>query len=101
MLEWEEGWCGLRKVLYQDESLGIFLMRMTNAPMHYHKKSDETYVILGGKGKMKVGDRDLEVSKGVSVHIPTNTPHELHSDDEVLALVISQPLVTIEDHFTL
>ncbi|MBI5065663.1 cupin domain-containing protein [Candidatus Woesearchaeota archaeon] len=97
--EWEQGWCGKRKTLVSDPKLGIFYMQITDAPMHYHKKSTELYIITEGEGMMFLDGDWFEVKKYDSITINPLQKHALKSDKGIEVLVVSTPLVTLADHY--
>ncbi len=43
--------------------------------LHQHHYSEELYYIMNGKGLMKLGDDQFEVTAGDTVCIPPGTPH--------------------------
>jgi mannose-6-phosphate isomerase-like protein (cupin superfamily) len=44
---------------------------------HYHLDSEEIYFFTSGRGRMKLGDEETDVSAGDTVVIPPGTPHKL------------------------
>lgn len=49
---------------------------------------------------MRVGDRQIEVSEGMSIIIPPNTPHGLIVPaGEIEVYVVATPPITKEDFF--
>ena len=49
---------------------------------------EQVYVIVGGRGRMKVGDEELLVGEGDLIHIPPGTLHGIENlADEVLTYV--------------
>ena len=45
--------------------------------IHKHKKSEEIYYIITGKGIMTLGDKNFTVTKGDTIYIAPNTPHKI------------------------
>jgi mannose-6-phosphate isomerase-like protein (cupin superfamily) len=43
-------------------------------PLHKHDW-DETYFVLSGAMEMQLGERSVQASAGMSIHIPGGTPH--------------------------
>jgi mannose-6-phosphate isomerase-like protein (cupin superfamily) len=44
---------------------------------HYHQASEEIYLFTSGRGRMKLGDEEADVSAGDTIVIPPGTPHKL------------------------
>lgn len=98
-MKWEQGWCGKRKTLVSKKSTGIFLMKIKNAPLHFHKKSTEYYFIISGKGEISLDNKKFKVKDFDCIEIKPLQKHQLNSSKEMKVLVISTPLVKIEDHY--
>src|ERR1051325_4151184 len=47
---------------------------------HYHRASEEIYLFTSGRGRMKRGEDESDVSAGDTVVIPRGTPHKLWND---------------------
>lgn len=65
----------------------------------YHKKSNENYLIIKGRGVIMVGEKRVEVSEFMSIVIPVNTPHQVIPETVMEIYVTSSPPVTKEDIF--
>ncbi|WDQ15929.1 cupin domain-containing protein [Rhodopirellula sp. P2] len=50
-------------------------------PEHAHV-NEEVYVVLSGRGEMRVGDEVKKVSATTAIYIPSNVPHSLINDSE-------------------
>src|SRR3954454_3639047 len=44
---------------------------------HHHRASEEIYLFTSGRGRMRLGDEEADVSAGDTVVIPPGTPHKL------------------------
>ncbi len=69
---------------------------------HYHKVSEESYLITRGKGIMVVDGESIEVKKGDSYLIMPGKVHQIFNRDKRTKLefyVISAPAWTIDDSF--
>jgi mannose-6-phosphate isomerase-like protein (cupin superfamily) len=53
----------------------VACLEITDSPLHVHGETLETYIILGGRGKMVVGDRIVELREGTVVTLPPGVPH--------------------------
>jgi mannose-6-phosphate isomerase-like protein (cupin superfamily) len=72
--------------------------------MHAHKREEQVYVIIRGRGMMKVGVEEQEVQSGSLVFIPPRTPHAIrNTGDETLTFVsaASPPIeiAALSDYF--
>ena len=57
-------------------------------PVHAHPDNEQVYVIVRGRGLMKVGDEELQVGAGELVFVPPGTGHAiLNTGDEPLVYV--------------
>ncbi len=57
-------------------------------PTHEHDRGEQAYVIVRGKGLMKVDDERQEVEAGTLVYIPAGSPHSISTiGDEPLVYV--------------
>ena len=57
-------------------------------PLHAHPANEQVYVIVRGRGTMKVGDEEQEVTAGTLVFIPPGTGHAIrNTDDDPLVFV--------------
>ena len=41
-----------------------------------HPDEEEVYIVLGGRAKLKLGDKTYEVGKGSAIYIPRSTDHQ-------------------------
>lgn len=67
--------------------------------LHHHDTFAELYVILEGRGKVKLGDEWHNVKKDSVVCIPRGTVHTIEnaSADPLVFLTLSSPAFNIED----
>lgn len=57
-------------------------------PVHAHPDNEQVYVIVRGRGLMKVGDEEQEVAAGTLVFVPPQTGHAIRNiGDEALVYV--------------
>jgi mannose-6-phosphate isomerase-like protein (cupin superfamily) len=55
---------------------------------HYHRASEEIYLFTHGRGRMRLGDEESEVTVGDTVVIAPGTAHKLwNTGDEPLRLL--------------
>ncbi|MBN1315199.1 MAG: cupin domain-containing protein [Anaerolineales bacterium] len=69
-------------------------------PAHYHKKSDEVYVVLNGSAEMVVDDSKFKLKPGDIVVLELDELHCIDlADGETLEfLAISSPAFSADDH---
>jgi mannose-6-phosphate isomerase-like protein (cupin superfamily) len=73
---------------------------------HFHRTSEEIYWFTRGRGRMRLGDEELEVTAGDCVVIPPGVRHKLWASDDgelVLLCCCAPPYshddtVLLEDH---
>ena len=58
-------------------------------PTHSHADSEQAYVIVRGRGLMKVGDEHQEVTAGTLVVVPPGTPHSIRCLGEETLVYVS------------
>ena len=68
---------------------------------HYHRVSEEIYLFTSGRGRMRLGDEESEVTAGDTVVIPPGTPHKLWNTgtDPLRLLCCCAPPYSHEDTF--
>jgi mannose-6-phosphate isomerase-like protein (cupin superfamily) len=66
---------------------------------HLHHRSEEVYYFIGGRGRMRLGDREAEVGAGDCVVIPPGTRHKLWAgaDADLVLLCACAPAYSDED----
>lgn len=70
---------------------------------HRHRKSEETYFILRGRGKVFLQDKAVKVTKGTAIAIPAGTPHciENTAKEPLVFLCQCSPAYAHSDTFIL
>ena len=66
---------------------------------HLHRRSEEIYRFVSGRGRIRVGDAEDDVEAGDSVLIAPGTPHKLWNagDEPLVLLCCCAPPYTDED----
>ena len=66
---------------------------------HYHRTTEEVYLVLDGAGRMRLGDEEADVRAGDTVVIPPGTRHKLWNDgpDPLVLLCCCAPPYRDED----
>jgi mannose-6-phosphate isomerase-like protein (cupin superfamily) len=55
---------------------------------HYHRESEEIYLVVRGSGRLLLGDEERAVSAGDCVVIPPGTVHRLWAGDDAPLVVV-------------
>ena len=68
---------------------------------HYHRRSEELYLVTSGSGRLRVGAEEREVRAGDCVVIPPGEPHQLHNngDADLVVVCACSPAYSHEDTF--
>ena len=69
-------------------------LEITNAKLHYHERTDEIYYIIGGRGRMRLDDEEVELSEGVVVYVPRGVKHKAWGDLKVLVVCIPRGVLS-------
>jgi len=73
----------------QNQSLAEAMVPPGGATIeHLHRTSEEIYRVLGGRGRLKLGDEVVEIAAGDTALITPGTPHKLWNTGE-------EPLVVL------
>ena len=67
---------------------------------HYHARTEEIYIVLGGSGRMEVDGDECDVEPGDAILIPPGAWHEIKAADaELRFLCCCAPQYSDEDTF--
>jgi mannose-6-phosphate isomerase-like protein (cupin superfamily) len=83
--------CGVIRVLIEesDEAAAeVHHLEITDAKLHYHQRTDEIYYIIGGHGRMRLDDAEVELKEGSVVYVPRGVKHKAWGDLKVLVVCI-------------
>ena len=57
-------------------------------PPHHHEKAEQVLFVVSGRGAITLGDRNVEVARGATVHVPKRTVHSItNTGDEALTVL--------------
>lgn len=61
--------------------------------LHFHKESEESYLILSGKASLKIDDQKFTLSSGEAILIEANEVHQItnHADQDLVFLAVCVP----------
>ncbi len=84
--------------IYNVKNYSIALAIVKNeTKLHYHKTSEEIYLILKGKGIMKLDDETFEIKQGDVILIKPYKKHKVIAKEELHILCFSHPSYSDED----
>ncbi len=96
----------VRELAHPDWSAaqGLSVAEATVAPgestfLHLHRTSEEIYLFQAGRGRMLLGEDELEVVAGDAIVIAPGTPHKLvnHGSEPLVLLCCCAPGYSEED----
>jgi mannose-6-phosphate isomerase-like protein (cupin superfamily) len=66
---------------------------------HYHQESEEIYVVMAGRGRLRRNKEKIAVESGVSVAIRPGQVHSLenHGDEDLVVLCCCAPAYSHDD----
>jgi len=83
--------CGMIRTLIEasDEAAAeVHHLEITDAKLHYHQRTDEIYYVIGGQGRMRLDDAEVELKEGSVVYVPRGVKHKAWGDLTVLVVCI-------------
>ncbi len=73
----------------QDGAAGeVHRVKIQDAKMHYHAKTDEFYYVIDGQGTMTLDGTEIELHQGVVVYVPRGIKHKAVGDLTVLVICV-------------
>jgi len=90
----ERPW-GSYRVLLKEEGFQVKRIELKSGcrfSLQKHSRRSEKWIIISGSGVVTLGTKDIPVSKGSFIDVPTGEIHRMHNTD-------SGPLVFIEIQF--
>ena len=86
--------CGLLRELYNSENISVAHNTVLGeAEEHMHRRTEEIYYIVKGKGQVVIGGETIDIEEGDLIPIPKNTWHYLRKIDgkDLEVLVVTHP----------
>ena len=83
--------CGEIRCLFEekDGAAGeVHRVKIHDAKMHYHAKTDEFYYVIDGQGTMTLDGTEIELHQGVVVYVPRGIKHKAVGDLTVLVICV-------------
>lgn len=78
----------------EDSPIGVaYIIISIQVGTHYHPNTDEYYLVLEGRGNLKIGEETRTIGKNDFVYVPRGTHHSIETLDEIdlIMLVITYP----------
>src|ERR1700733_959971 len=73
--------CGEIRCLVEEQdgaAAEVHHVKIDNAKLHYHARTDEFYYIIDGAGTMILDDEEVAVKKGMVVYVPRGVLSDVH-----------------------
>lgn len=89
--------CGEIRCLVEEKdgaAAEVHHVKIDNAKLHYHERTDEFYYIIAGQGTMVLDDETIEVHEGVVVYVPRGVKHKAIGDLTVLTVCIPRGVLS-------
>ena len=83
--------CGQIRPLLEDKdgaAAEVHHLEITDAKLHFHKRTDEIYYVLDGIGRMVLDGEEIELRKDVVVYVPRGVKHRAWGNLKVLVICI-------------
>ena len=72
-----------------DLSAGLYVLEAGATDPQGPHTEDEVYSIVSGRGRIRVGDEDREVSAGTVVFVGADVEHRFHDIEERLVILVA------------
>jgi mannose-6-phosphate isomerase-like protein (cupin superfamily) len=69
-------------------------VKIENAKLHFHERTDEFYYVIAGQGTMILDDETIELHEGVVVYVPRGVKHKAIGDMTVLTVCIPRGVLS-------
>ncbi len=67
---------------------GMYFLPAGSKDMQSHHDEDEVYMVLEGKARMRLGDREKSVGPGSVLYVGATTEHSFFEIDEDMTLMV-------------
>lgn len=92
--------CGVIRELYNSQNLSISIATIVGRSVpHLHRKMEEIYYVIKGRGKITIEDECREIKEGDLIPIPKNKFHftETTQNRSIEVLVATSPKFDAND----
>lgn len=89
--------CGLIRPLIEEKdgaAAEVHHLEIADAKLHYHERTDEIYYVIGGEGRMRLDDKEIELREGVVVYVPRGVRHKAWGKLKVLVICIPRGVLS-------
>ncbi len=69
-------------------SMGLYTLHAGTVDDQQPHSEDEVYVVVAGRGQIRVADEDRLVSAGSIVYVPAQVEHRFHTITETLQVLV-------------
>ena len=93
-------WAGRVSAPAQNQSLAEAILPLAGATTeHYHRTSEELYLIIAGEGRLIIDGEERAVGEGDCALIPPGARHKLHNEGDapLRVLCVCAPAYSDED----
>ena len=83
--------CGQIRCLIEEKdgaAAEVHHVRISDAKLHYHERTDEVYYVIAGRGTMVLDGEEVELHEGVVVYVPRGVRHKAKGDLTVLVVCV-------------
>ena len=93
---WAETCGQIRPLLEEKDGAAaeVHHLEITDAKLHYHKRTDEIYYVLEGNGKMVLDGQEIDLQKDVVVYVPRGVKHRAWGKLKVLVVCIPRGVLS-------
>jgi mannose-6-phosphate isomerase-like protein (cupin superfamily) len=93
---WAETCGQIRPLLEEKDGAAaeVHHLEITDAKLHYHKRTDEIYYVLEGNGKMVLDGQEIDLQKDVIVYVPRGVKHRAWGKLKVLVVCIPRGVLS-------
>lgn len=87
---WAETCGQIRPLIEESDGAAaeVHHVKIEDAKLHFHAKTDEFYYVISGRGTMILDDEQIELHEGVVVYVPRGVKHKAIGDLTVLTVCI-------------
>ena len=89
--------CGEIRCLVEEKdgaAAEVHQVKIHDAKLHYHERTDEFYYVIDGSGTMVLDDETIELHKGVVVYVPRGVKHKAIGELTVLTVCIPRGVLS-------
>jgi mannose-6-phosphate isomerase-like protein (cupin superfamily) len=89
--------CGEIRCLVEEKdgaAAEVHQVKIQDAKLHYHARTDEFYYVIDGQGTMILDDETIELHRGVVVYVPRGVKHKAIGDLTVLTVCIPRGVLS-------